>query len=295
MAKYWLSIVLGLIGAILSYLYMCATPAPTVAVAVPPPLAKPTQAVAVRVPAQITAAFDGQRVLLAGTVGDESTRKRIVDAANARYGAINVTDSLLIDSRVNEGNPWLTTDAALSIVQIQGLKAGKVSFDGETLRLTGEIATLTEKALADDAVRKVLANGGVVDNQLTVAIAKVQERSVREFLDGKVVEFGVGSAKLTPKGKEILDGVAKLLGEGSTSATSVEVGGHTDNVGSSADNLKLSAARALASKTYLSTRGVAAERMSAKGYGDANPMADNATLAGKSRNRRIEFRIAEGK
>ena len=70
----------------------------------------------------------------------------------------------------------------------------------------------------------------------------------------------------------------------------VEVSGHTDNTGASATNLRLSQARADAVRAYLATKGVAPERMVAKGYGPAQPIAPNTTSAGRAQNRRVELR-----
>ena len=71
----------------------------------------------------------------------------------------------------------------------------------------------------------------------------------------------------------------------------IEIAGHTDNVGASETNFKLSAERATAVKEYLKKKGIAADRVIAKGYGDTQPVADNATAAGKQKNRRTEVRI----
>ncbi len=71
----------------------------------------------------------------------------------------------------------------------------------------------------------------------------------------------------------------------------IEIAGHTDNVGASEANFKLSAERASAVKEYLKKKGIAADRVIAKGYGDTQPTADNATAAGKQKNRRTEVRI----
>ena len=71
----------------------------------------------------------------------------------------------------------------------------------------------------------------------------------------------------------------------------VEVAGHTDNVGDAKKNLTLSAQRAKSVVAYLISKGVATARMSPKGYGDTLPKADNATDEGKATNRRTEFTI----
>jgi OOP family OmpA-OmpF porin len=69
----------------------------------------------------------------------------------------------------------------------------------------------------------------------------------------------------------------------------VEVAGHTDSTGSAATNVRLSEARAAAVRAYLARRGVAPDRMVARGYGSSRPVAPNATAAGRARNRRVEL------
>jgi outer membrane protein OmpA-like peptidoglycan-associated protein len=71
----------------------------------------------------------------------------------------------------------------------------------------------------------------------------------------------------------------------------VEIAGHTDDVGSEEDNQQLSERRALSVKTYLESQGVSAERISAVGYGESHPVADNDTEEGRARNRRTTFRL----
>ncbi len=71
----------------------------------------------------------------------------------------------------------------------------------------------------------------------------------------------------------------------------IEIAGHTDNVGSASDNQKLSENRAEAIRQYLITKGVAATRVAARGYGSLQPVADNSTYDGRQKNRRTEVRI----
>ncbi|MBU1396756.1 MAG: OmpA family protein [Gammaproteobacteria bacterium] len=69
----------------------------------------------------------------------------------------------------------------------------------------------------------------------------------------------------------------------------IEVAGHTDSKGSDAYNMKLSQQRAEAVRNFLISRGVAADRLTAKGYGESQPVADNATEEGRFKNRRVEL------
>jgi len=73
----------------------------------------------------------------------------------------------------------------------------------------------------------------------------------------------------------------------------VRIVGHTDNVGSDAVNNPLSVNRAAATRDYLVSRGVASNRIAIDGRGAREPIADNATAAGKAKNRRVEIFVAE--
>jgi len=69
----------------------------------------------------------------------------------------------------------------------------------------------------------------------------------------------------------------------------IEVAGHTDSRGSDKYNMKLSQRRAEAVRNYLISKGIAADRLTAKGYGESQPVADNATDEGRFKNRRVEL------
>jgi len=74
----------------------------------------------------------------------------------------------------------------------------------------------------------------------------------------------------------------------------VVVGGYTDNVGDAKANLNLSKARAHSVVVWLTGHGVASKTLIAKGYGEVKPIASNATEAGRTKNRRIEFTVLSG-
>lgn len=105
------------------------------------------------------------------------------------------------------------------------------------------------------------------------------------------VTFEFDKARLTPNAKVILDGVASAL-EGRPDIK-VEIGGHTDAKGSDAYNLKLSDRRAASVVQYLVGKGIAPARMTSHGYGEAIPVADNATDEGRELNRRVELKVTE--
>lgn len=105
----------------------------------------------------------------------------------------------------------------------------------------------------------------------------------------KNIEFQTGSAQLESGSFVELNKLAELLKE--NEGLKVEIGGHTDNVGNAADNLRLSQNRAKSVVDYLLQQGIDGKRLLAKGYGSTKPIADNNTEAGRARNRRTEMKV----
>jgi len=103
------------------------------------------------------------------------------------------------------------------------------------------------------------------------------------------IQFLTGSAVLTKAAIAELDKGAKILAE--HSSLNILINGYTDNTGKTATNLKLSQKRADAVKSYLVKKGISAGRLTATGYGDSNPVADNKTAKGRAANRRVEFKV----
>ncbi len=103
------------------------------------------------------------------------------------------------------------------------------------------------------------------------------------------VTFEFNEARLTANARAILDGVADaLIARGDIQ---VEIGGHTDSRGSDDYNQKLSERRAQSVMQYLVGKGIASDRLSAKGYGETQPVSDNNSDEGRELNRRVELKI----
>ena len=105
----------------------------------------------------------------------------------------------------------------------------------------------------------------------------------------KGVNFVTGSNVLTAESKVILDDVAAILIQNSD--LNVELAGYTDNRGNVSFNQRLSKKRAESVKAYLVNKGADENRMTAKGYGIDEPIADNASSEGRAKNRRVEMHI----
>lgn len=112
---------------------------------------------------------------------------------------------------------------------------------------------------------------------------EVKKRS--RVLEG--IDFESDKADLYIESLIILDQVAASLRD--WPEVKVEIGGHTDSTGDAKRNLELSRRRAESVRAYLVSKGVDASRLSAKGYGESKPAADNNTPDGKAKNRRIEL------
>jgi OmpA-OmpF porin, OOP family len=103
------------------------------------------------------------------------------------------------------------------------------------------------------------------------------------------VEFATASATLTEGSRPILDAVAEDLKL--HPLVQVELQGHTDSQGADVYNFDLSQRRADSVRNYLMSRGVDAVRLTARGYGETQPIADNATAAGRADNRRVVMKV----
>jgi len=128
-----------------------------------------------------------------------------------------------------------------------------------------------------------------MEQQLTADASAMADAVIKT---GSVAVYGInfdtGKATLQAGSEQPLGEVLKLLQE--HQEWRFEVQGHTDNVGAKAANLGLSEQRAKTVVAWLTAKGIAPGRLVAKGYGDAQPVADNTTDAGRAQNRRVELK-----
>ena len=179
----------------------------------------------------------------------------------------------------------------------------KVNADGCELDSDGDgVVDSKDKCPATPAGRKVNADGceldsdgdGIVDgvDACPTVFAKTADGcplpvAAPKKLTLEGVNFDNNQATLRQDAYAILDQAAATLKEWGDAK--VEVAGHTDSKASDAYNMDLSQRRADAVRAYLIGKGIAADRLTAKGYGESQPVADNATEAGQFKNRRVEL------
>jgi outer membrane protein OmpA-like peptidoglycan-associated protein len=159
------------------------------------------------------------------------------------------------------------------------------------------IHNIPEFPFKRDSVIRVLLKGGAEANQaIYLTSIRVAESETDVMYDALLAKgrwvtqgilFATGKADLQPESRPVLKEIATTLKEHGDLKILIE--GHTDNVGNAATNLTLSDARAASVKAALvADYGIAAERISTKGFGDTKPSVPNATPQGRAQNRRVE-------
>lgn len=131
-------------------------------------------------------------------------------------------------------------------------------------------------------------SGLIIEKEMkrNIALTKIQQ-GAKLRLNNLFFEFA--KATLLEESTIELDNLYKMMKQ--NPAFDIEIGGHTDNVGSNSANLSLSQKRANAVRQYLIDKGIKAERLKAKGYGETQPEATNDTPEGRQKNRRVEVKL----
>ncbi|NCB67711.1 MAG: hypothetical protein EOM47_02540 [Bacteroidia bacterium] len=119
---------------------------------------------------------------------------------------------------------------------------------------------------------------------------KVQRASKGATFKLENIFFDLGKSTLKPESKPSLDDLFNILQK---NPISIELGGHSDSIGSAESNLQLSQERVNSVKNYLVNKGIATDRIVAVGYGEEKPVATNETDEGRAKNRRVEVKIIE--
>lgn len=164
----------------------------------------------------------------------------------------------------------------------QALKAKEAQLEARQKELEAE------KAARAEAEKKLMA---AMKSLEEIAKIKEEQRGMVITLDGAVL-FASGKTALLPIAQSKLDKVAEVLQQQSDDKKIV-VEGHTDSVGKDDDNMRLSQARAESVRSYLVSRGVKSDRISAVGKGETVPIADNKSPEGRANNRRVEIVVGK--
>jgi len=227
-------------------------------------------------------------IIVAGTVADDASKASLLARLRAVYGAERVVDQLAV-GRVSAPANWNDYVGRLIGPNLKMISRGQLKVDGNNVSLRGDVANEAQRQQIAGDIASNLNPTYTVNNGLRVAAT--QQGVLDAALANRIIEFESGKAALTPSGTAILDEMGEALKK--LGGIKVEVIGHTDNAGSRAGNLSLSQARAEAVKSYVVARGINGELIAVSGEGPDRPVADNRTIEGRARNRRIEFKVVQ--
>jgi outer membrane protein OmpA-like peptidoglycan-associated protein len=170
----------------------------------------------------------------------------------------------------------------------------KADTDGDGVKDGEEVLTYHTDPLKADTDGGSVNDGQELANKTNpldpaddVPKPKTQTIEVGKAIVLEGIVFKSGKATIEPESETTLMMALSTLKDNSNIA--VEIRGYTDNAGKPAANTKLSLRRAESVRSWLVAKGIDAQRLSVKGYGPKNPIADNATPEGRAKNRRIEF------
>jgi outer membrane protein OmpA-like peptidoglycan-associated protein len=152
------------------------------------------------------------------------------------------------------------------------------------------LGAFVERRLPNDVTLRIPAGG--VEGKLVEHIEdRTQVPGTETWFSFDRVEFETDSATLRPSASEQLQNIADIMK--AYPNVKVKIGGYTDNTAERSYNVKLSQGRANAAMNQIASFGVDRSRLTAEGFGDAHPIADNSTPEGRQRNRRVDISVTE--
>ena len=248
-------------------------------------------------PAVFTAKLEENgQIELRGRLTDERLRDAVASFAQARFGVEKVYTATRLDEDLPDG--WSVRVLA-GLESMAELAHGNLLVRADTVEVSGVTGSQTARARISQILSDKLGQGEQFKVSVTydedldplAALPTPQECAdeVSAVLSKSKITFPPGSAEIDGQTATIMDALAKILEDCATAK--LEIAGYTDSQGSEEGNRALSQARAEAVLLALQGRGVDVTNISAKGYGEANPIADNDTEEGREANRRIEFAL----
>lgn len=175
-----------------------------------------------------------------------------------------------------------------AVLETEDLYWSGVEISGQHLTLTGAVPDVPARNSIVHQLGQLSAVTSI-DNQLQIIGEEgTCQQNIDEYLAKERITFKSGNATLTQDSHDVLGMLAMILRQ---CGTRVEIAGHTDAKGDSAVNLALSQRRSEMVAKRLAQLGVAVDAMTARGYGESQPVADNSNPEGRVKNRRIEFRV----
>ncbi len=235
-------------------------------------------------------------VQLRGRIRDDRARETAESFARAAFGSAQVTGSMRLDDTLPDG--WSTRVLA-SLQALGFLNNGSVVIQPDIVEIRGttgdpeakaEISRILSEKLGEAAVFRIAVDyEPKLDPVLNLPTAEDCVRDINQVIASRKITFDPGSADITGESRESVDKIAEIMKN--CTDFPMEIAGYTDSQGRESMNETLSQTRADAVLNALLARRVLTSNLSSKGYGEADPIADNGTEEGREANRRIEFRL----
>lgn len=246
-------------------------------------------------PAEFTAVYleDG-RVELRGRLTDEMQRQAVDAFAKSAFSGAQVLTATRLDETLPDGWPVRVLGGLKALSQVEHgkllVRADLVEVSGVTgsTATRGRITQILSDALGQGQTFRVnVRYDEALDPLAALPTPEECAADVNAVIARTKITFTPASAEIATTARPVLEELAGILSN--CPAMRMEISGHTDSQGSEGGNKALSQARAEAVLLALQGRRVDVSGMTAVGYGEAQPIADNGSETGREANRRIEF------
>ena len=259
-------------------------------------LPKPEASNVVIAPELVATLSPEGQVQIRGKLDSEITRDTVDSFARAKFGSAVVDTA----ARVSDDLPKDWTVRVLAAIDALALLSnGSVVVESKNIQIKGQSGKPDITAQLSQVFTSKLGEAARFDIQVayreeldpvaSLPTPEECESSIAEVQSSKKITFEPGAAEIDASGAEIMDQIADILKE--CGKIRMEIGGHTDSQGREIMNLNLSQARAQTVLNELRTRRVLTSNITAKGYGESQPIAGNDSEEGREANRRIEFKV----
>lgn len=230
------------------------------------------------------------KLTLTGYVPDNAVHAAIVNAAKRKFFNEEIVDNL----KASVGAPaGFAEGAIVALAALSRLGTGSLTISDVDIKVGGDAfydvaAEQIRTGLAGELPQGWRAAVDITAKPPVGAVdSTVCQQLFTELLGKAKIRFEAGKASIDPDSAGLLDRMVETAMR--CPGAAIQVAGHTDSDGDEQANLSLSERRAQAVVDYFIRAGVAADRLSAVGYGASQPVAPNDTDDGKAQNRRIEF------
>ena len=239
-------------------------------------------------PANIMAHMRNGQIILKGKLASQAQINDIVNAISKPLDMKSINNQLVVSHGILPKEGRLTLSGNIDGVTHKKLRLAAKDF----IRTTGFNFTLKDRLVREknDVKRSVTLDSST---SLTKAIIACQGE-LDQTMSGKSIHFSTNKARIKQDSRALLDSIVAIITscKSALKGTEIVISGYTDSKGNDRYNTGLSQRRADAVKRYLSKEGIASTLLKAKGFGEADPIASNTTKAGRAKNRRITFSVA---